>query len=147
MIHRNIIKINVLFIVDGCEECHRWKQCIKRYNILLPIQRRIIIQNCEQYHAHGIDNNLRRQFASYIKNTYPSLFLDSIIDGSGQILDFEKTENTNSRIELESYMKSRFAKYYITPLENEYGYNPHETPQCVMNKTWWGGRKLVCKKE
>lgn len=107
---REIIrKTRVLFIVDGCSNCRIYKDFINRINHSLPPEKQIKIVDATNYYDFQIvDDPLLKIYLPFLSGSFPTLFLEN----------FQKLEGYTTRIELESWLKSRLAEDFYKIGEN-----------------------------
>jgi len=99
----------VLFVIDGCGHCAKWKKFIYLFNQKLKMEKRIRIIDCTLADRNGIiTDNLISKYEQNIEG-YPVLFIgDSRKDGA------------NSVIEVKAWLKARLMGDLIFPEFNEY---------------------------
>ncbi|HJX49871.1 MAG TPA: hypothetical protein VJ438_00230, partial [Candidatus Nanoarchaeia archaeon] len=79
-IRKMFMKARILFVLDNCHFCARWKEFIERINIELPIEKRIKVIDMTIYERLGVSTNpLIKLFYKYIPDKYPSLFFEGVI--------------------------------------------------------------------
>lgn len=108
-LNRFFSKARVLFIRDNCPICRNWKKIVERFNMEVPISKRIRIVDCTKHYNFGIvEDPLLNVFYEYIKG-YPTLFFEgAMINGA------------NSVAEAEAYIKSALHNDFIVERENRF---------------------------
>ena len=98
------LKSRILFIIEGCYYCRMYKSFIGRININLPVNKRIELIDCSDYHDNKIRTDKRIElFMKYYEGSYPTLFIDGgIIRGA------------NSVEELKAWLKGRLKDEFLT---------------------------------
>jgi hypothetical protein len=120
----------VLFVIDRCPYCAIWKEFIDRLNVNLPIQKRIKVIDCTFQNQFGmIEHPLIKVFDKYL-DSYPVLFFEG-----------QKITETNSRVEIEAWLKTRMRDEFMNPVNIPYLF----TKECSYQKRPLLGRTIVCQ--
>ncbi|MDP2337939.1 MAG: hypothetical protein Q8N05_16135 [Bacteroidota bacterium] len=125
MDYETLNKCRILFVVDRCPHCRIYKDFIERYNVLVPITKRIKVIDCTNFHDFKMvnDNPLIKVFQKYLNGSYPVLFFEGFrIDGA--------TSRTEAEIVIRTLMEDDFE----IPVHNPYTFNE--------NCKWVKGRKI-----
>ena len=131
------LNARVLFIREGCPHCRLWLEFIERINTNLPINKRIQVIDCAPYDYYGIITHpLIRKYKDYF-DSYPTLFLGH-----------EKRSGSHTRVEIESFIKSRLINEFIFPYDMSIILNGQVSDlrfekECRYEKGWFK-KKVVC---
>jgi len=132
------MKARVLFVIDGCDHCRIWKTFIEKFNMNLPINKRIIMLDCSRYHDFGIiEHPLIRAYRKHL-GSYPTLFFEG-----------QKVEGTNTSIELLAFMRSYCKDDVLLPdrlytiLDGKF--IPFNFERECEHKRTWLGKRVVCQ--
>lgn len=126
-----MLNSRILFVIDGCEHCAKWKSVVDRINIEVPVNKRIRVIDCTSYNLLGITNNpLIRLFDQYLSG-YPSLFYNKA-----------HLEGANSKEEVEAFIRSALHDDFIVPRYNGLLFNL----KCKFKKTIFGKNTILCNK-
>jgi hypothetical protein len=125
-------KARVLFVIDGCGHCAKWKEFIERLNLEVPIEKRIRVINCTNYNSLGIeDYQIIKLFDKYMEGNYPFLFFEKV-----------KLNGANSREECEAFIRSALHKNFIIPRVNNLLFEK----KCRYSKVNFLGKKtIICE--
>ena len=126
-----LLKSRILFTINGCEYCKHYLRFIQAVNSKLPMNKRISVVNCTNYHDYGIVDDRRIPiFLEYYQGSYPTLFINGgIIRGA------------NSQEELEAWVKARLEEDFV--LGEDFGFTFEKECHYVKNK--WFGRHIECR--
>ena len=127
-----LLKSRLLFTINDCEHCKLYLRFIQRINAKLPLDKRITVINCSNYHDYDIIDDRRIPiFINYYGGSYPTLFINGgIIKGA------------NSQAELEAWIKARLEYDFVLEEDLE---DLTFNKQCKYVKNKWFGRHLECK--
>ena len=133
-VRESLIKSRTLLVIQNCGICRKWKEFIERFNLELPIEKRIKVIDCTNFNSlRVIDNSLLQIFDKYIPDQFPVLFLDGM-----------RINWANSREECEAFVRGYLHKEFIIPRENPFMFNQ----KCKYIKRGFFGKKtLICSKE
>ena len=129
------MKSRVLFIKSRCRHCGIYLEFIERFNLNLPIDKRIKVINCAKFDEFGIvDHPLILKYKRYIDG-YPILFFEG-----------QKISGTNSREELEAFLKVKLYGDFLngTNMMTDSGNSIIFDKDCSFRKTFLG-RRIVCE--
>ncbi|MDD5651220.1 MAG: hypothetical protein PHF86_12525 [Candidatus Nanoarchaeia archaeon] len=105
-----IRKARILFIIDGCQHCAKFKEFIERENLTVPLNKRVRVINMDASNSLGLlDYSITKLFDQYMDGNFPFLFFD------GKLL-----QGANTKEECEAFIRASFTKDLIVPK-----YNPH----------------------
>jgi hypothetical protein len=130
---RNVyMKARVVFVIQGCPRCAKYKEFVERFNLELPINKRIRVVDATNFNSLGIvDNPLIDLFDKYIPDSFPVLFLDGM-----------RISYANSREEAEAFVRGYLHKEFIIPRENQYMFNK----KCkVVPKGFFKKPTIICE--
>lgn len=126
--YKDYKNMNVAFVINGCVHCKVLKSIIDRFNINLPIEKRIRIVNCSRSIELGITEPLIELYDKEIKG-YPTLFIGrQRIDGADT--------------------KEEYQQFLLTLLEDDLiikEHNPYKfDKECHFKDTIFG-RTPICQ--
>ena len=127
-------KLRILYVIDKCKTCFIWKSIIHKYNIKVPIIKRIRVVDCTRYHDYGIlgDASIRYLMIALKEDyiNYPVLLFDG-----------RKIQGGSTREEVEAFLKTLLYKDMIIKEDAKYMFNKN----CTYQDTPLKNHKVICE--
>lgn len=119
-----------MFVITGCYHCLIYKEFIDRFNLKMPLNKRIQIINCDSYYDFGVpEHPLIEVFAEYLEGTFPTLFFEGLI-----------VRGANTREELEAFLRGLTHQDFVNKEPNSNIFNK----TCKYIKEGFFKNKLEC---
>lgn len=127
-----MIKARILFVIDGCSRCQKWKEFIEALNLEVPIEKRVKVINATNYNSLGIiDYPVIKLFDKYMEGNYPFLFFEGVL-----------LNGANSREEAEAFIRGALHNDFIIKRNNHFLFNN----ECkYVEKGLFRKKIIVCK--